>query len=60
MEPRRKEPCREEPQAAKPRREEKRKRFRLVKLEERITLRHNYHGSYSGYLNCGSGTASIE
>jgi hypothetical protein len=37
MEPRREEPRREEPKAPKPRTEEKPKRFRLVKLEERVT-----------------------
>jgi hypothetical protein len=36
MEPHREEPRREAPKVANPRLEEKPKRFRLVKLEERI------------------------
>jgi hypothetical protein len=36
MEPRREEPRRDEPKVAAPRPEEKPKRFRLIKLEERI------------------------
>jgi hypothetical protein len=36
MEPRREKPHREEPKASAPRPEEKPKRFRIVKLEERV------------------------
>jgi hypothetical protein len=62
------EPRREEPKAPKPRTEEKPKRFRIVKLEERIAPAyhgtagacHSKRGTLCGTLNCGTGTASIE
>jgi hypothetical protein len=65
------EPRREEPQAPTPRPEEKPKRFRLVKLEERIAPGGgNGHGSnatqcHSGCNSCasficGTTTLSIE
>jgi hypothetical protein len=40
MEPRREELPRQEPKAPAPRPEEKPKRFRLIKLEERIAPKH--------------------
>jgi hypothetical protein len=39
------EPRREQPKAPEPRPQEKPKRFRLVKLEERIAPKHNTSGS---------------
>jgi hypothetical protein len=45
MKPRREEPRREEVKALKPRPEEKQKRFRLVKLEERIAPRKGTNDS---------------
>jgi hypothetical protein len=61
------EPRREKPNVPEPRSQEKRKRFRIVKLEERIAPGgHASAGCNSkkvydcGTLNCGSGTASIE
>jgi hypothetical protein len=45
VEPRRKEPRREEPRAPAPRPEEKQKRFRLIKLEERIAPRRGTNGT---------------
>jgi hypothetical protein len=41
-------PRREQPKAAKPRPEEKQKRFRLIKLEERITPRKGTSDSLNG------------
>ena len=45
------EPHREEPKAPKPRPEEKQKRFRLIKLEERIAPRRGTSDSqnHTGY-----------
>jgi hypothetical protein len=49
MEPHREEPRREEPKATESRPEEKRKRFRLIKLEERIAPGGgNTHGDKCG------------
>jgi hypothetical protein len=53
------DPHREKPKTAKVRPEEKRKRFRLIKLDERITP--GAHASHKfATCTCGSGTASIE
>jgi hypothetical protein len=41
---------REKPKAAKPHPEEKQRRFRLVKLEERIAPRRGGNGTHN---NCG-------
>jgi hypothetical protein len=49
MEPHRGEPRREEPKAPKLRPEEKRKRFRLIKLEERIAPGHGNADGHKGY-----------
>jgi hypothetical protein len=58
MEPRREEPHRERPKAPTSRPEEKRKRFRIVKLEERIApgRKSTMGGGCSGVC----GTLSIE
>jgi hypothetical protein len=57
------EPRREEPQAPKPRPEEKPKRFRLVKLEDRIAPSkggtHNHHTCACSVTYCGT-SLSIE
>ena len=50
------EPRREEPKGPKPGPKEKRKRFRLVKLEERIAPKKPVDGVGEGH----SGLASIE
>jgi hypothetical protein len=42
------EPRREQPKAAKPRPEEKQKRFRLIKLEEWIAPRRGTNDSQNG------------
>jgi hypothetical protein len=57
MEPRREEPRREEPKSLTPAPREKRKRFRVVKLEERIApgRRRTMGGGCDG-----TGTLSIE
>jgi hypothetical protein len=52
------EPHREKPRTAKVRPEEKRKRFRVLKLEERITPRHQVQSRGTDCFT--SGTASIE
>jgi hypothetical protein len=53
------EPRREEPQAVKSRPAEKRKRFRIVKLEERIAPnKGGGHGGTNGN-NCHSGSCEI-
>jgi hypothetical protein len=54
------EPRREEPKVSKPHPKEKRKRFRIVKLEERVAPKS--HGGLSGRSGGGdcSGTLSIE
>jgi hypothetical protein len=61
MEPRRDEPHRDEPKDPRPRPEEKRLRFRIVKLEERIAPKHSRDCSAH---NCNgadcTGTLSIE
>ena len=51
MEPHREEPHREKPKAPKPRPQEKQKRFRLIKLEERIAPRRGTSDSqnHTGY-----------
>jgi hypothetical protein len=53
------EPRREKPKAPKPRAEEKTKRFRIVKLEERIASRHGHATKVNCSQECGS-TLSIE
>jgi hypothetical protein len=61
MDPYREEPCHEEPKAAKPPSEKKQKRFRIVKLEERVAPRHR--SLSAGKVGAGSdctGTLSIE
>ena len=62
MEPHREEPRREEPKAPKLRPEEKRKRFRLIKLEERIAPGgHVTHKCGSARCTTNTGTTlSIE
>jgi hypothetical protein len=45
------EPRRDEPQDPKPRPEKKRRRFRIVKLEERIAPRVG-HGDSKGVATC--------
>jgi hypothetical protein len=55
------EPHREQPKAARPRPEEKRKRFRIVKLEERIApTKGGTSGGKVGGTADGTGTLSIE
>jgi hypothetical protein len=64
------EPRREEPKAPTPRPEEKPKRFRLIKLEERIAPSKGGNGTNNcpsvalthcpSFCTCGTGTASIE
>jgi hypothetical protein len=56
MEPRREEPRREERKAPTPRPEEKPKRFRLIKLEERIAPGGG--GSNGAKCTVGCGTAN--
>jgi hypothetical protein len=54
------EPRREQPKAAKPRPAEKQKRFRLIRLEERIAPTKP-HGSNTGVNDSQNGTGySIE
>jgi hypothetical protein len=55
------EPRREEQKAPPPRREEKLKRFCIVKLEERVAPKHGVHsaGKVGGGGDC-TGTLSIE
>jgi hypothetical protein len=50
------EPLREKPKAAKPGSEQKRKRFRIVKLEERIAPKKHVSSVGEGH----SGLVSIE
>ena len=50
------EPRREEPKVSKPHPKEKRKRFRIVKLEERIALKKHVSSVGEGH----SGLVSIE
>jgi hypothetical protein len=55
------DPRREKPKAAKPRPEKKPKRFRIVKLEERITPKHMRSGSGCGNSDLSNGCyGSIE
>ena len=55
------EPRREKPKASKLRTEEKpKKRFRIVKLEERIAPRHSHQGSGHGETGGTCTTLSIE
>jgi hypothetical protein len=61
------EPRREEPKVPDPGPGQKRKRFRIVKVEERIAPGghmtagcNSKHGTLCGTLNCSGGTASIE
>jgi hypothetical protein len=51
MEPHREEPHREAPKAPAPRPKEKPRRFRIVKLEERIAPCNN--GTHRCYGSCG-------
>jgi hypothetical protein len=52
MKPHPEEPHRNEPKAPQPRPEEKQKRFRLIKLEERIAPRKGTNDSVAqGYLS---------
>ena len=60
MEPRREEPSRKEPKAPKPATEERKKRFRIVKLEERIAPRHSHQGGGHGETGGTCTTLSIE
>ncbi len=55
MEPRREEPRSDEPKAFAPRPEHKPKRFRILKLEQRLAPKH---GGIS-YTGDGNGTFSI-
>jgi hypothetical protein len=52
-------PRRQQPKAPEPRPEEKRKRFRIVKLEERIAPHHTKPTKGGFSQNCSS-TVSIE
>jgi len=60
MEPRHEERRREEPRAPRLRPEEKLKRFRLIRLEDRIAPKHHTFGSKNGICESTGGTASIE
>jgi hypothetical protein len=53
------EPRREEQKAPPPRREEKLKRFRIVKLEERVAPKHRVFSGRTGGGDC-TGTLSME
>ncbi len=53
MEPYGEEPRREEAKASTPRPEEKRKRFRILKLEERIAPKYHVKGTQDSDASVG-------